>query len=244
MADDVADLLADLQRRIRALETAPRASETSVRGGYTRWLARDTPERKLYIGGGTAGDDIGLFLDDGTSTPAWYLGTAAGSPVFYVTNADGTDRIMVVSAGGLLKPYALGGWTKNPTQTQDSLGATTTTSSSFEIGWRTLANAQTASLITEFYCALGGGVTQAEVRVTATVDVDDRSTSASNGEQTVFTQTITGPGNMTVTASVPSTIWTPAESPTGAFVRLALKARVSGGAGTVTFAPVVPARFG
>lgn len=240
----MADLLADLQRRVRALETAPRASNTSVNGGYTRWLARETPERKVYIGGGVAGDDVGLVLDDGTATPAWYLGTAAGGPVFYVTNADGTDRVMMIYSGGIFKPYALGAWTKNPTQTQDSLGATTTTSSSFEVGWRTLANAQTASLVTEFYCALGGGVTQAQVRVTATVEVDDRASSASGGEQTVFTQTITGSGNVTVTAAIPSTIWTPAESPTGALVRLALKARVSGGAGTVMFAPVVPARFG
>lgn len=236
------DTIADLQRRLAALETAPRSNFTTVRGGQTVWRSGETGGAYVAISGDMEGDDTGLYLVDSTDETRGYIGTLASGAVLglYLDNPDKSHRAFTwLSDRGLIGPYGTGPWTKNPSQTIDALGNTTTTSGTFEVGWRTLLYVTSTTFEIEYFVDLGAA-TAAEVTLVADVYVDDRSAAVPAAAQTILTRTISSTNPYSDAGTLPDTLWTPNGSPVGSLLRLEFKARVSGGAGTVSWAPIVP----
>lgn len=235
------DTIADLQRRLAALETAPRSNFTTVRGGQTVWRSGETGGAYVAISGDMDGDDTGIYLSADGAVRG-YMGTLAGGDVIgvYLDNPDKSHRAFTyVSDRGLVGPYGIGAWSKNPSQAINSLGNTTTASGSLEVGWRTLLYVTSETYEIEYFVDLGGA-TSAEVSLTAEVYVDDRTAATPAAVQTVFTRTISATNPYSDTGTLPNTLWTPNGSPVGSLLKLELKARVSGGAGTISWAPIVP----
>jgi hypothetical protein len=238
---DIAEQLADIQRRIAALESAPRSNFTTIRGGNTSWKAGISDPAAVAISADITGADVAIYLSDNAENRG-YLGTiATGTAVaVYLDNPDKSHRVFsYVSTSGLLGPYGTGPWTKNPSQTINSLGNPTTTSGTSQVGWRTLLYVTSADFELQYYVDLGGA-TSAEISVTADAYVADRTSGTPNSSQTLFTRTVSSTGAYTNAGSIPNTLWTPAANPVGSLLRLEFKARVSGGAGTISWAPTLP----
>lgn len=241
MADDpVADLLADLQRRIRALETAPRASYTTVRSGVTAWRGAIADHAGLILFG--LGDyDAGVNVYTQDDLNRLYVGTIADGTVATVRldNPDKSDLAFRWDSNlGIVGPWGTGPWVKNPTQPINSTGMAQTTSGTAEVGYRTLLNVTSVGSTLDYYVSLGGA-TSAEVALTAVVRASNRG-GVPAAAQTVWTRTITSNNLYTNAANIPSTIWTPAANPVGTMVLLELTCRVASGAGTVAWGPTLP----
>ena len=240
MADDAADLLADLQRRIRALETAPRASYTTVRSGVTAWRGAIADHAAFVVYG--AGDYQAaamVYTQDDQSRI--YIGTNVDGSVALVRldNPDKSDTAFRWDSDlGIVGPWGVGAWVKNPTQPINSTGMAQTTSGTAEVGYRTLLNVTSVGSSLDYYVSLGGA-TSAEVALTAVVRASNRG-GVPAAAQTVWTRTITSNNLYNNTANIPSTIWTPAANPIGTLVTLELTCRVASGAGTVAWGPTLP----
>lgn len=99
----LSDELADMRRRLAALETAPRANMTSVRNGYTRWFVGDTAEfPRVHIGVDDEGNDIGFWVTGGTSGQGYYGTTAEGAGVVLsLFSEDSTFGVLNLENGGV-----------------------------------------------------------------------------------------------------------------------------------------------
>lgn len=244
MADDpVADLLADLQRRIRALETAPRASHTTMRAGAIAYRGLTAEHAAIVINGSFTGVDSAMRINTEDDVNRAYFGTLSSGDhaVLLLDNPDKSGTVFNWSSSiGLNGPYGIGPWAKNPTQPIDALGITVTSSGSFEVGYRTLIYCTTPTVSVDYFVQLAGP-TSAEVRLTAAVQHDDRGSHSPASSQAVFTRTVTSTSTYLDEAAIPASIWSPAASPVGTIVKLELTCRVAGGAGNVSWAPVLPA---
>lgn len=241
VADPVQDLvnrLAETERRLHALETAPRANRTSVRGGFTRWMLEGEVENpKLFIGGDDGGEDVSLRLNDEDGGPAEiFLGTAAGRGAFYILNDDGTVPVFQVFDGKMLSPLLSCAWQSDHAHTIDTFGRPVITGGSYERVWASYLAITTGQIFSNIFVNLGAGVTSAAVRIQAT--------SPGEATQTVFEQTgITVSGFLAGAPwTVPDSIVSPAASPVGQVVVLQLEGKVTGGAGDLAVAPVEPVR--
>ncbi len=237
-------MIADLERRLRALETAPRASYTTIRDGTTVWRG-DTASHQGIAISSDLGDptDAAMYVYTADGQNRIYVGTNIGVAVIYVDNPDKSGRVLTIdSVYGMLGPYGVAPWQKNPGQSIDSLGRATTTSGSFQVGWRSLCYVTSAQFGLEYAVDLGGA-SSAEVSVTAKVYHDDRAGTPNGTRQTVFGRTVSATGSFVDTASIPSSIWVPSASPVGSMIDLEFSARVASGAGTVAWAPILPGQF-
>lgn len=239
--DRLADVIADLRRRVRALETAPRAGLTSIRHGNTRWYAGDDAEASILVG--SSGDDAVVEGVTSDGEVRAYFGTIGGASdvVLYLDNPDKSGRAFTWSANlGLVGPYCGAAWCRNPSQAMDSYGRSTTTSGSYEVMWRTTAYCS-ADEINVAYHAVRGGATSIQVKLTAEVYLSAGHTAVADGEQTVFERTISDDSiSYENTETVPTSIWDPASSPIGTLIRYTLYGRVASGAGTMELAPIQP----
>lgn len=248
MAEDravtqLADLLADLGRRVAALETAPRASYTVVRGGTTAWRPGLTGAGGVTISTDVQDDDAAMYLLTGDEVVRGYIGTIEGGTVatWRFDNPDKSDTVLELSSStGMNGPYGLGAWVKNPLQSIDSVGCTTTTSGSAQVGWRTLVHASTAQLVVEYF-ADPGAATAIEVTVQAQAVLRARPGYTAAAATVVATRSVTAANTYVDVIALPTSLWSPASSPIGSLLRLDLRGRVSSGAGAVRWAPVVPA---
>lgn len=236
----LSDLLADMERRLAALETAPRASYTTVRGGSTIWRRDAVDPNRIEIT--SNGDDVALFCYDDLGLNRLYLGTIAGDPTMRFDNADKSGTVLQIEKDrGMVRPYGVGGWERWSGQTMDAYGRSTTSSGTFALGWVGIVSANTATVYVSTAVALDAGVTRAEIRVRASVAVSDRGGHVPSAAQTVLTRTVSASGTYSDSIALPDGLWTPAASAAGSLVRLDLEARVTLGAGTVYWAPFHPA---
>lgn len=126
--------IAELKRRLAALETAPRLPQSSIQDGRIAILEADGDERAVFgrfrTADGVTGDFTGPFaepplygftvLDADGNTVVYYMGTDA----FYVSDVNGTPLIYAKSAeAGFAAPEFHTGW--------QGLTYTSTTSASF-----------------------------------------------------------------------------------------------------------------
>lgn len=111
--DDLAAELADMRRRLEALETGQRATKTSIRNGLLRIL--DTDGSAVVEVGKRSDGLVGLFVY-----------SSSGLPMFAADND-----------GGVSTPVYPLSWLGNPAEPIDSNGRKTTTSATFSALWRT-----------------------------------------------------------------------------------------------------------
>lgn len=249
VADDIArlgELVADLTRRIAALETAPRAKYTTVRAGALAFRGLNAEQAAIQINGSATGLDSAfvIFTEDGNIR--CYFGTLNDGAIATVKldNPDKSGNVMSwQSDRGILGPYFVGPWTKNPTQPIDSVGTAATTSTTAQVGYRTLLFVSSDVAVIQYWVQLGAGVSAAQVQTLCTVYYDDRAGYAPSASSAIATRNVTSSNVYTDEVTIPTSIWTPAASPVGSLVQLELTARVTGGAGQVSWGPVLPVQL-
>lgn len=241
----LADELADMRRRIAALETAPRATMTSVRGGYTRWQVDTEPPPeypKLYIGAAGSNDgDVALVLRSSEPAgPEVYVGTvndAAGVSVeldrakvsAWNDDSDAASPVLHVDGGQLWAPRLVSFWQKDPQLAVDANGRPITNSTSYVTMLSCWFPCVTRSLITNVWAQPGAGVTSMAVRL--------RGRVGANPMVTIDEETgITSATFVQFVAAIPESVGGGTSSPVGSLLDLIVEARVTGGTGNVNVA--------
>lgn len=212
-----------------------RAGNLAVRGLTAEHAA-------IALNGSFTGFDAALQIYTEDDVVRAYLGTLVDGSraVLLLDNPDKSGTVFNWSSEfGLRGPYGIAPWAKNPAQSIDSLGMAVTSSGSFQVGYRALVYVTSPTVAFDYYVQLTVA-TSAEIRVTAVVQHDDRASHTPAAAQTVFTRTVTSTSNYLDEAVIPGAIWSPAASPVGTLVKLEFTARVSGGAGNVSWGPVIP----
>jgi hypothetical protein len=132
--DSVMSVLADLQRRLEALETGQRAKRTSVRGGLLRVLDLDGN----LVGEFGRRDDgqVGLYIYDDTGAQVVALGEIGAGEYGIDIASGGRSMLRADSTGGMSIPVFPLSWIGNPAEPVDGNGRKTTTSATFSALWR------------------------------------------------------------------------------------------------------------
>lgn len=235
-ADDWGRRFADYDRRLRALESAPRAPQTSLRGGRITFKPTDPDMESpsITVGAG-AGDDAGLAMFDADGIQFFGAGSFSGRGVvvFFAPNGGET---LVVDDGIMIRPLVSCAWQQDPSAGIDALGRPTTTSASYVMLWRTYLPCLSGGVATMFAAAPGAGNTM-DVRIRAEVVAG----GTGSGPQTVVEQlAITVTTDINGDWAIPDAVLIPAADPIGALLVLTLEARRTAGAGAVTAAPYLP----
>lgn len=263
MSDPVAELaaeLADLKRQIRELQTAPRATKTSVSGGYTRWLPTNGAEYPKAYAGALGEDHVGFFVDqtdgdDGSLIAAdLFMGIADGEnfdtvvdnvPALLVANPDHQLYAQAIIDGAITTPLSVCAWTPNTNLGVDALARRVTTSGAYTEMARAILPLHTNIVSTGINVVLGSGVTSMDVRITirgieAIHSVGFSPTPAVTAVTLVEETGITANGAIADEWTVPDTLIAPNGSPVGLLCELILQARVSGGSGNAVASPYAP----
>lgn len=243
------EVLADLSRRIRALETAPRAPHTSVQGGSTRWFPENGEPPQLFIGDLVGTGDIGVWVIDADGNRSVFLGTTTGQAIVFVNeagelevrNPDGIGRALWIEEGITKSPLVSAAWQHSTnTSTMDTQGRAEISSGTYTRAWSAYLPVQTGMIRSSIVVQLGAGVTSVDARIRATL-VEG---GASGGVQTVHEETgITGAGVFLsgLPWTIPDAVRSPASDPIGTLVLLEVEARVTGGAGNALVGPTAGA---
>jgi hypothetical protein len=238
----LADQFAGIDRRLRALETAPQLPFSSVRDGFTTWRLSSGEAPRISIGATADATDVSLTVWDNDENAALIIGTVLdGDDVgIRVENPDKDQSGTCLNAqrGVLVVPLLSCAWQQDPAVTHDTNGRAQVSSGSYTRSWTAVLPIGTGDIYSSVAVQLGAGVTSADARIRALPFAN----LVTGSEQTVHEETgITGSvflGGLPWT--IPDSILTPARSPVGTLVQLEIEVRVAGGAGNVLVAPHDP----
>jgi hypothetical protein len=234
----LAQIIDDLSRRIAALETAPRASNTSVRNGLFQILD-DSGNPVVELGKRPTGE-VGLFVYAAGADPVVELGQRLGGDVgLFIYSSDGRPMFEVDNLGGQSTPIIPATWLGNPGEGTDANGRKTTTSATYSDMWRLYKMfAFGAQFGFNFNLSIPGGTT-VDVQVTA-VEVGGGSPVP------IWSSTGLGSGTTQVlsVATIPSSATiSGTDSPLGRYFNLNFQMRRTAGAGTPACAPIEQSRI-
>jgi len=170
--DDLAAELADLRRRLHALETAPQSNIVSVTDGQFQFRTASSPNVQAVMGTDAEGNDIGFWasVDDG-GVPAIraYVGTGSDGldGLVSVRNRDHRHVLYALSQYGLVRPVVIVPWVKNPTIPVDVNGSPITASGTYVAMWRSYLNCST-HVYHRWLIDLQAGVTSVAFKLTGT----------------------------------------------------------------------------
>ena len=238
MSDPVAELaaeLADMKRRLHALETAPRATKTSVSGGYTRWLPPEGEHPGIYIGGG-GGTDVGISGYDVDGNQWLGAGAFNGRGRFHVAGPipSSSSQTIDVVDGQFFAPLFATAWQTDTNVNIDTQGRPTVTSSTFTTLWRTVIPCTTKSL--NSWVVVYPGVGQnAECRINA--QVFGQTASVQLALETGITSTAAIIGPWVIPAGIMDD---GTSSPIGHLMEVEIDLRRTSGANPVAVAPQWP----
>jgi len=232
--------LADLKRRLHALETAPQSNIVSLLDGQFRFRTVSNENVQTLMGTDIEGDDIGFwtFVDDGGDLAMRaYLGTGSNGLDGHlaINNRDGRGIIYALSVTGLQRPVIPCPWVKNPpTAIDTTTGSARTASASYDTMYRTYLNCQT-HVYHRWSIDLQAGVTSVAFKLTG------QDTFNGGIETTIYEQTgITADGNIEQNTALPA-LAADGLSIVGEVIELRAYLRITGGAGNATLAPLWPA---
>lgn len=160
-------LVNDFDRRLRALETAPRAGFTTLTSDGGIKILDKNGVRRMTLGATSEGSDVGIWLYDATGTNiVAFFGTDHDQGRIQVFGgADLREVLSVTDLYGFAKPqYTLVAWPE-PQHTVDTAGRPTTTSGSFDTLFNIDFVAIAANVSGQVFAAVPGGST-ASVQVT------------------------------------------------------------------------------
>lgn len=212
--------LADLRRRISALETAPRANLTTVANGQTRWLDANGDE------------SVAIGTDD------------LGDSFIRIMNGDGTAPAFEVRQGLNTFPLAASAWQAEYEYSgMDAAGRRTTTDTLvFLPMFSVVLSLVTPRVRYSLSPFTSGLVTEGQMRFFA-VGLDARSTGV-GAQQVGSTITFDDsyPNVHTATLTIPATILASGYTDVvGSLVRLWVETKITAGTGTIALAAVDPA---
>ncbi len=229
--------LADVRRRLRNLEAAPRANHMSIRAGFTRWTTdNDAEHPAIAIGGAPDTADVALVQSDAAAAIMFAFGVIGGVRLIRTVNPDGTTDILNLTDGKVTTPLIACAWQRDGYHAIDANGNPIVSASAYETTHRTLIPCTSGKMLLRYDILLGGGVTSCATRVLV------QEYGSAVAAQTLYEQTgITAAANINTEATVPTSILSPVASPIGRLVTLYIQARVTGGAGNIIVVPIVPA---
>jgi hypothetical protein len=241
----MADRIAELERRLRALETAPRASHTSIRNGSTRWLSTadgDLPNVRIGSTEDTGGDPAFEVTNEDGPFSDIYIGTSAGRGRADFYNPDKTGIVLRYDDGRLRAPQPSCAWQRYIGAAMDAVGASTTTSGTYVDLWYAVLGVGGDQIDGTIDVIPDGGTTGAcRVMAQAVGGISISGKVPSATTQQVVEQTgITVSTVMAGPWTIPDTIWNPASDVAGTVVMLTIQALRSAGAGLVHVAPRFP----
>ena len=235
--DDMAAELADLRRRLHALETAPQTNRALLVDGQFGIRTSVDPNVLVSMDIDGEANDAAFRVYDvtGSNTQVIYIGTTGDgvAGIMDVMNDDRTQRVLLArSDQGMVRPRPVSHWQKSAGIAEDAFGFVTTTSGTYAELFVTYLNAST-HVNHQWVWDIGGGVTSAAFKLTA-------HEVGGGPETTVYEETgITVDGGTSQNTALPAGIAT-GDLP-GRFLEMKAYLRVSGGAGTVGLAPHRPA---
>ena len=237
--DDMAAELADLRRRLHALETAPQSNIVSLLDGQFRFRTSLNENVQAFMSVDSEGDDIGFwsYVDDGgTAAERAYLGTATDGldARLVIYNRDGRRVLDAISAAGLQRPVVPVPWVKNPAAPVDATtGSARTSSASYDTLYRSYLNCST-HVYHRWAIDLQAGVTAVAFKLTG------QDTFNGGVETTIYEQTgITADGNIEQNTALP-VLAADGLSIVGEVIEVRAYLRITGGAGNATLAPIWP----
>ncbi len=231
--------LANLERRLAALETAPRAASTAIRGGSLR--SRDaTGAAVAELGRRNSDGLVGLFVYGNAGADAVIVGQITGSLYGISVLADtGQAMLTVDDAGGMSVPVWPISWLGSPWVGTDGNGRKTTTSATWSDLWRSYGCFGFGDQFGfNFTCSIPVGTT-VDMRITAT-EVGGSNTEviwSQTGATSTTTQVI---DVVTITAAATAS---GTDSVLGRYFNIAFQAQRTAGAGTPAFAPIEQSRI-
>lgn len=237
--DDMAAELADLRRRLHALETAPQSNTVSLLDGTFRFRTASNENVQVLTGIDAEGDDIGFwsFVDNG-GDPAVraFLGTGSDGldGNIAIWNRDGRLILYALSATGMFRPVVPCSWVKNPAVSVDSLGNPRTASASYDTMWRSHLNCST-HVNHSWAIDLQAGVTAVAFKLTG------QDSFHSGVETTIYEQTGIVADTTFIRSDTIPALAADGLSIIGEFIELRAYLRITGGAGFATLAPLWPA---
>jgi len=228
--------LADLRRRLHALETAPQSNMVILSDGNFILRTSSDPNVLVSMAVDQELNDAAfrVYDDLGSGTEVIYIGTTGDGAIglLSVENVDRSQRVFLArSDQGLVRPILASTWQKTAQVPEDANGNATTTSGTYTELWVTLMNSST-HVNHQWWVDLGAGVTSAAFKLTALE-------AGFGSETTVHEQTgIVADGFIQQISVMPAGI--AAGSLPGRFLEMKAYLRVSGGAGTVGLSPYRP----
>lgn len=216
--EEMARMMAALEQRVAALETARRAPFTTVRGGVTRWLDENEEEA------------VAIGVDTDGFIRAW--------------NADRTAPLFEVRAGAATFPLTASAWQPVYSATLDATTGYrhTTTTLFIQPLWSCILSLVTDRVRWEFDVLPDVGWTGGELAIGVTLL--DPATGDVDGSEVITTVndslTGTSPQNVDGVLTIPDSI-VDGNDPAGHVVRLYVYARRTSGTSGVGVAPLVPA---
>lgn len=229
--------LAELRRRLHALETAPQSNRSMLTNGSFAIRTGVDPNVLVSMDVDGEADDAAfrVFDSSGSAVQVIYIGTTGDGIAGYaeILNDDRSTAVFVArSDQGIVRPVLMSPWQKSSQVPEDANGNATTTSGTYTDLFVSYLNAST-HVNHQWWIDLGGGVTSVAFKLTA-VEV------GGSPETTVYEQTgITADGFITQSTALPAGIAT-GDLP-GRFLELKAYLRITGGAGTAGLAPHRPA---
>ncbi len=244
LLDDFTRQLADLDARLRALESSPQTPYMSLRQGFMRVLpatSGDAPS--LALESNLVGDQavaLRMYGGDGEQIFVVCTDVSGSYPVVLITNPDGNANVLNIDSRGLVFPMSVVSWARPTAAPLNANGYTTVDSTSYTEVLTTILPATHNAAAVGLVWATPDGSTSMDVKMTAEVHgwLHD---ATPNGEQTIWEQTgLSSAGFITRTDLIPEAVWTPAQSVIGSSYRLRVYIRRASGSGAVGIQATLP----
>lgn len=236
LPDSLAARLAELERRLLALETAPQSNRINLLDGNLRFRLSTDENVSALMGTDGEGNDIGFWTVDSEGQVRAYVGTGTDGAdgLISLRNNDGRSILYALSSTGLVRPRVPVPWTKNPGVPVDANGRATTTSGTYDTLYRSYLNCA-PKIYHRWSVTVGGGVTSCAFKLTGQ-DLFNGGT-----ETTIYEETgITASKNIDRSDSIPALAANGLDI-IGELIVVTAYLRVTGGAGTIALAPIAPA---
>jgi len=241
MADETARWMAEVERRLRALETGQRATKTSLRGGQLLFKPKTEAAEYPFIQVGAGeGDDAGIAMFDDLGQQFFGVGSFNGDGVFVIykglvslSNPSGAASAWSIMDGVTYGPLIPSAWVNDVGAGKDTLGRPTTTSASYVTLLRSYLPCLSGGIKGRFSVAPGSGNTMSW-RIRAEV-------IGGTGPQTIVEQTgITVTTDVDSQWDIPDTLVTPNGTPIGHLLILTVDALRSAGSTAVALGAYTP----
>lgn len=239
--ETLGSLLREIERRLKALETAPRAGYTAVRNGSLRVIGPASGSLYPNVDIGSNGTDVAMHLAKNSTETTIFpfevlsVGGVGGVVEVNMGNPDRSANVFAYEDDlGMIFPSTISTWQRSLNQSIDASGNVTTTSAAYVQLWNTAICAVNNGFTSLMTFLVPGGTT-ADIKVTAQLQQNNNLLgAAAGGEQTVWQSLgVVATTGFSRSDAIPTSVFSPASNPIGSIYTLRAYARRTAGAGTI-----------